>query len=483
MGRTSLRALPLGAAILAWTLAGCGGVASPPSPTPFPTPIRPTPTILAATAPAPTVQPAPQREDTPLIFDDDGSRDGMAALLYLLESPGIAVRAITISYGEAHPERYIQHVGRVLDYLAVEAIPLGAGQDAPLAGGTPFPDWLRALSDSFWGYPLPNRDKTYPSQAAPELIVSTIRQARQPLTLFLSGTFTNLAQALRLDPGIRDGIAAVYFMGGAVDVPGNITNLVPGSRNAVAEWNILADPQAAREVFDSGLALYMIPLDATNRVILHPADVALWHAGGEAADLVADLYDIMFEDYGFETVEIFDLTAAAVMATPGLCAFQPLHLEVVTEEGNTLGQTVVVPGAPPNLQVCLQPEADLIQEALDRALSSGEGPVALEVPDGLIGTWQGSASNKGFEMRISVVLEAPCRLGQVCGRFDIPTVGCSGTLTWVGMEGDLYQFQAGEKSGGCGEGADFLSPQEDGSLAYISRGDYGETTGILHRAP
>ena len=115
--------------------------------------------------------------------------------------------------------------GRIFDHLAVEDIPLGAGQNAPLSNGTAFPGWLRELSDNFWGYPLPNRDKTYPFQAAPELIVSTIRQARQPLTIFLSGTFTNLAQALRLDPGIQDGIAAVYFMGGAVYAPGNIARI------------------------------------------------------------------------------------------------------------------------------------------------------------------------------------------------------------------------------------------------------------------
>jgi inosine-uridine nucleoside N-ribohydrolase len=468
---------------MAWLLAGCGVAESTPSPASLPMPTQPAPTLLAATEPTLAAQPVSRGEATPVIYDDDGSRDGMAALIYLLESPGLEVQAITISYGEAHPELYIQHVGRVLDYLGMEGIPLGAGQDAPLATGTPFPSWLRELSDGFWDCPLPNRDRTYPFQDAPELMVSTIRQARQPLTVFLSGPFTNLAQALRLDPAIRDGIAAVYFMGGAVYSPGNITNLMPDSGNAVAEWNILADPQAAKEVFDSGLALYMIPLDATNQVILRQTDVHPWRAGGEAPNLVADLYDIMFEDYGFEAVEIFDLTAAAVMATPGVCAFQPLHLEVVTEQGNTLGQTIMVPEAPPNVSVCLEPAAGLIKEELTRAFSSDTEPVAQPFPDGLIGTWQGSAFNQGFELSVSVILNAPCDLGQVCGRFDIPTVSCSGTLTWVGMEREFYRFQAGDKSEGCGEGTDYLSPQGDGTVAYLSRGDYGETTGILRRAP
>jgi purine nucleosidase/pyrimidine-specific ribonucleoside hydrolase len=483
MTKACLKPKPLGIVLLASLLAACGAASPTPSPSPFPTPTQPAPTIAPPATSTPTVQPTPRNEDTLLIFDDDGSRDGMAALVYLLESPGIAVKAITISYGEAHPELYIQHVGRVLDQLAVDDIPLGAGQDTPLAGGTAFPGWLREMSNGFWGYPLAYQNRTYAFTAAPELIASTIRQVDQPLTIFVSGTFTNLAQALRADPSIRDGITAVYFMGGAVHVPGNITNLIPGSSNAVAEWNILADPQAAREIFDSGLRLFMIPLDATNQVTLRQADILPWRAGGEAANLVADLYEVMFGDYGFETVEIFDLTAAAVMAAPDLCAFEPLRLEVVTQVGNSLGQTRIVPDALPNVSVCLHPDVPLLREAMDCVLSAGAAQTAPPFPDALLGSWQGSAVNQGFELSVSVMLEAPCRLGQVCGRFDLPTVACSGTLTWVGMEGDLYRFQAGDKTAGCGEGADYLAPRGDGTLEYISRGEYGETTGILRRSP
>jgi purine nucleosidase/pyrimidine-specific ribonucleoside hydrolase len=304
-----------------------------------------------------------------LIYNDDGSRDGMAALLYLLSYPDISVQAINISYGEAHPKSYAQHMGRVLDNFGISDIPLGAGQDMPLAGGTPFPDWLRLLSDNFWDYPLTNADKTYPFQNAPELMVSLINQASEPVTIFLSGPFTNLAQALHLDSAIKDNISAVYFMGGAVYVPGNITNLIPDSNNRVAEWNIIADPQAAKEVFESGLELYMVPLDATNKVILHQEDILPWRQGDEKANMVADLYDIMFNKYGFNTSEIFDLTAAVIMVQPKSCVFQPLHLDVITDGGNTLGRTFVVPNTDPNLHACLDPNADQVKQNLNETFS------------------------------------------------------------------------------------------------------------------
>ncbi|MBN1449784.1 MAG: nucleoside hydrolase [Anaerolineales bacterium] len=304
-----------------------------------------------------------------LLYDDDGSRDGMGALLYLLSYPHISIQAINISYGEAHPKLYIQHVGRVLDNLGIDDIPLGAGQDMPLAGGTPFPDWLRQLSDNFWDYPLPNTNKTYTFQDAPQLMVSMINRASEPVTIFVSGPFTNLAQALRLDSAIKNNISAVYFMGGAVDVPGNITGLIPDSNNQVAEWNIIADPQAAKEVFESGLELYMIPLDATNKVMLRQKDIRPWHQGDEKAKMAADLYDIMFDQYGMKAVEIFDLTAAVIMVQPESCNFQSLHLQVITEDGPTLGQTIVFPNTEPNIHACLEPDADRVIQNLNETFS------------------------------------------------------------------------------------------------------------------
>ena len=348
---------------------GCSGPALTPTEEPILTSVPLTTTVIDPSLPTEMIDPKSSPKNMLLIYDDDGSRDGTAALLYLLSYPEISIQAINISYGEAHPALYAQHVGRVLDDLGISDCPLGAGQDMPLAGGTPFPDWLRQLSDNFWDYPLPNTDKTYPFQKAPELIVETINKASEPVVIFLSGPFTNLAQALRLDPAIKNNISAVYFMGGAVYVPGNIINLIPDSDNQVAEWNIIADPQAAKEVFESGLELYMVPLDATNQVLFTKKDLRPWNQGDEKAKMVADLYNIMFNSFGFKTTEIFDLTAAVIMVQPDVCVFQQLHLDVITKDGPTLGQTIVDPNAEPNIHVCLEPNATQIKQNLDETFS------------------------------------------------------------------------------------------------------------------
>jgi len=346
-------------------LVGCKSNSNSPTQAP----IQPTSSAIDPSFSTVTIDPSSPEKKMLLIYDDDGSRDGMAALLYLLSYPEISIQAINISYGEAHPDLYIQHVGRVLDDLEMSAIPLGAGQDMPLAGGVSFPEWLRQQSDNFWDYPLPKADKTYPFQNAPELIIATINQASEPVTIFLSGPFTNFAQALRIDPAIKNNISAVFFMGGAVYVPGNIINLTPDSDNQFAEWNIIADPQAAKEVFESGLELYMVPLDATNQVLIKKKDLRPWNQGDEKAKMVVDLYNIMFNSFGFKTTEIFDLTAAVIMVQPDVCAFQQLHLDVITIAGPTLGQTVVDSNTKPNIHVCLEPDATQIKKNLDETFS------------------------------------------------------------------------------------------------------------------
>ena len=300
----------------------------------------------------------------PLIDDDDGSPDGTSALLYLLTQPTVDMKAAGITYGEAHPAVYIQHIGRMLDNFGFPDIPLGVGLDGPLSGSNGFPEWLRQSAGTFWGWPIPNANKTYPVQDDADLIISVVKQSPEPVTLFFSGPFTNLAIALRKAPEIRGNIAALYMMGGAVYIPGNIHDFYPDSANTYADWNPYSDPQAAKEVFESGLTMYLVPLDATNQVQISKVDTSQWRTGGRIANFVADIYDSLMNSTGKQNFYIWDMMASEIMLNHDLCGFQPLHLDVVTAEGDHSGQTVIVPTGEPNINVCLKPNAALIKQTL-----------------------------------------------------------------------------------------------------------------------
>jgi len=347
--------------------AGCSSpqaeFATRPVDTATPTP-RPTPT--GSFPPQPTFPSKPVL----LIYDDDGSPDGTLAALYLLANPDVDLKVLSISYGEATPSVYIQHIGNMLDGFGIIGIQLGAGDNAPLAGTNSFPEFITQAADAFWYLPVPSTGKKYPVQPAAELIIETIKNSPEPVTLYFAGAYTSLAQALREDPTIVENIHAVFMMGGAVYVDGNIHDFYPDDPNVYAEWNLYADPQAAKEVFESGLNLYLIPLDATNKVPVSMQDIAAWRSGGQIADLAADLWESILSSWTVNEGSMWDTTAAITMLNPEFCPFVPLPLEVVTEEGPHNGQTALVPGADPNVGVCLDPDADKIRAHLIEVFSN-----------------------------------------------------------------------------------------------------------------
>lgn len=306
--------------------------------------------------------PTPAQEDPiPVIFDDDGSPDGVIALLYFLRNPLYDVKAVTVSQGEAHPQLFAQHIAQFLTAFGREDIPVGFGRETPLEGENAFPEPWREASDLFFEIPLPQAATTSEPRPAPELFVETLNSSTDPMMVFVSGPHTNLAEALRLDPGIGEHILGVYLMGGSVYVSGNIESDWPEIYNTVAEWNIWADPLAASEVFASGLPLHLFPIDATNQVLWTMADAQTWTSSTFPETVMAgEFLGWMLRSWSLEAAYIWDLVAAVAATDPGLCPEVKLALDITLDTGPEQGRTIVV-GGPANAWVCLDPDSEQIR--------------------------------------------------------------------------------------------------------------------------
>lgn len=297
----------------------------------------------------------------PVIVDDDGSPDGTIALLYFLSNPGFDVKAVTISNGEAHPDLFARHILQLLAGMGKADIPVGAGSPVPLEGSNEFPKPWRQASDSFWDIELPTSAVTQEPAPAAELIVDTINHSPKPVMVFVSGTHTNLAEALRLDPKIEGNIQDVYIMGGSVYVAGNIKSDWPAIDNSVAEWNIWVDPSAAEVVFTSGLPLHLIPLDATRKVRWTQSDLPGWVLSKSPEGAMAgELLQWMLDSWSQSGVYIWDLAAAVQATNPTVCPEVSLAINIVTTPGPEQGRTVVTQGEP-NVSVCLDPDIGQIK--------------------------------------------------------------------------------------------------------------------------
>ncbi|WP_413163700.1 nucleoside hydrolase [Capilliphycus salinus ALCB114379] len=290
---------------------------------------------------------------TPLIFDDDGSQDGMTALAYMLANPKFEIEAITIAQGIARPEIFVNNVERMLGRLNVTGIPLGIGSPNPVAGNNAFPDFVRDGSDSFWApfVTLPDSAPPAEKRSAAELIVETVKNSPEPVAILATGPLTNIAEALRLDPTIINNISVVEIMGGAVFVPGNLTTFPdpPFSTNSTAEFNIWIDPLAAQEIFsaaEKGLKIQLTPLDATNKIEFSREDYQAWIETGTPESLIA----AEFLDFALTVIQndddpnaVWDLVAAINLSESDFSTETLLSLNVDTESapGENQGRTFV----------------------------------------------------------------------------------------------------------------------------------------------
>ncbi len=302
--------------------------------------------------------PEPEASRIPIIVDDDGSMDGMVASLYFLVNPGYEVIALTASNGDCHPSVFVHNLGRLLTLTGRKGIQVAAGQDFPLVGDNAFPESWRDFGDDFFGFPLPSQSEPISTLSAPTLMVELINNSPEPVALFVSGTHTNLAQALRLDPGIKDKIRWVGVMGGALFVDGNIGSEAGGQgyTNETAEWNIWVDPLAAYEVFASGLPIFLTPLDATDQVTWGKDFSRHWERSKDpAAKLAGELVTDMNDRFG-NYVYVWDLTTAIFADDPSLCVSEKYRVEVVTEPGPDEGRTVATPDPNGNVTACLDPD-------------------------------------------------------------------------------------------------------------------------------
>ena len=283
----------------------------------------------------------------PVIVDTDAGLDDAIALLYLAASPDIDLRAVTVSgTGLAHCFPGARNVIGLLELAGRPGVPVSCGPETPLGPtGTfhPFPDSWRRFADSRYGDvwrvgqgPLDNRP-------APELLVEAVRSSKAKATLVTLGPLTNVAAAVALDRGFASGIERVVAMGGAFDVDGNTANAEPPPERNVAEWNIYADPEAARGVVQAGLPVTFVPLDATNRV---PFDVYMLRAVVEAPrtkvlDVVRAMLVGLQPMMAAGDYYLWDPLAAVLALRPELGTVEERAVDVVTD-GTEAGRTITV---------------------------------------------------------------------------------------------------------------------------------------------
>jgi purine nucleosidase len=162
--------------------------------------------------------------------------------------------------------------------------------------------------------------------------------ANPGLELITLGPLTNFALAIRQQPTIVRNISRCVVMGGAACTEGNVT--------PAAEFNIWVDPEAAREVFLSGLPIEMVGWELSRHdVALDEHDIAAVQGlDTPLARFVIGCNGRARETYLEQTVNAAspDPIPMAVMLEPELVLESSEHyVEIETRSALTRGMTVV----------------------------------------------------------------------------------------------------------------------------------------------
>jgi len=298
---------------------------------------------------------------TPIIFDDDGSPDGTIALLYCLTNPKLDVKAIIVSYGESYPNVSINKIRSLLLFTGHNRIPTAEGSQSPLFGNNTFPEHYKTLSRDFWGIDGLPTIELNPNTDATSLIVETIKSSKRPITYFVSGSLTSLAQALRKDDEIKKNIEKIVIMGGALNFPGNVA-MENKSSQPVAEWNIWLDVAAADEVFRSSVPIFLIPLDSSGQIVWNSKlDIGKLNKNKNIEGTLAQRIHVRnLSIKGLRSGPLWDLAAAVSIANKGVCSFKNISIDVI-KKGPEVGRIVILANGS-IVSVCDKMNYDLVKE-------------------------------------------------------------------------------------------------------------------------
>lgn len=268
-------------------------------------------------------------------FDNDAGVDDLLSVIILLGLKEVEVLGIGVTPADCYLETGLDATLKILKLLGRPHIPVAGGT---LDGRHPFPHQWRLHSNLVNALPILNRQPPPRPAPAPahEQLINNVRAASGPVTLLFTGPLTNLAAALDRAPDIESKIERTYWMGGAIDVPGNVFPPY-GEGDGSAEWNVYWDSVSAARVWRSSIPLTLIGLDATDKVPVTEEFVA--RLGQQRQYLLSDLA-YQFWSYTLGTgYHLWDTLTTLAVGYPDLVTVHDVSCEVVVDgpsDGRTL---------------------------------------------------------------------------------------------------------------------------------------------------
>lgn len=186
------------------------------------------------------------------------------------------------------------------------------------------------------GPELPAPSRSWSEEHGADTIIRLLKESKETVTILPTGPLTNIALALSKAPEIKDNIEEIVLMGG-----GTFGNWTP-----TAEFNIWADPEAAKKVFNSSIPIVVMGLDITHQALatkevidqVNNIDNNVAKIAGELLVFFASTYKEMFD---FDGAPVHDVLTVAYCVAPELFKTKDVNITVEIKGEFTAGTTLI----------------------------------------------------------------------------------------------------------------------------------------------
>ncbi|GGH20192.1 Inosine-uridine nucleoside N-ribohydrolase [Cribrihabitans marinus] len=281
-----------------------------------------------------------------LIIDTDPGIDDALAIAYAAAAPEIELLGLSTVFGNTQVHQSSRNARYVLHLLGLD-VPVAEGAALPRGASDYHPSVAVHGAEGFGHVTeIPQIGQNHPESAA-EFLVRMAREHAGELIVCAIGPLTNIADAMRLDPGFAGNLNRLVIMGGSVFNGGNVT--------AAAEANIYHDPVAADEVLAAGAEVTLVGLDVTLGTLYDAGDFDLLSgAAPKVGGFLREISQFYLEFYrnsvGIEGCGLHDSTAVIACTHPQLFDTVQTGLHVA-QDGDEIGATRM-DSSRPDVAVC-----------------------------------------------------------------------------------------------------------------------------------
>lgn len=275
-----------------------------------------------------------------VLMDHDGGVDDYLATILLLTMEHIELLGVVVTPADCYIQPAVSATRKIMDLMGFSQIPVA---QSTVRGINPFPYLYRRDSLIVDHLPILNQQEVIQTplvrETGQDFMVRMLRSAPEPVTLLVTGPLTTVATALDIAPDAIAKIARIIWMGGALNVPGNVERGLEPGQDGSAEWNVYWDAVSAGKIWEKSVEIIMCPLDLTNTV---PLSLDLFKRIVQQrhypiSDLVGQCYALVVpQDYYF-----WDVLATGYLGHPEFYQLQTWETEIITV-GLSQGRTKVV---------------------------------------------------------------------------------------------------------------------------------------------